>query len=281
MAKIKITCDSASDLPQALSRRYRIDTLPLKITLGKAHKRDQVDVDSRLACDYTEKTGLLPEISAVPVCDYRKAFLFYLSQGFTVIHISLSSAISGCYDNAREAASGLNGVYVVDSRSISSGSGQLALLAAELAGAEYRAEEIISALEDMKPHLEMSFVLQSSSYLRRSGKPGGLSALGNQLLRLKPEIFLKSGLIHRGRLFRGDMESAILSYVRSLMEGKHNIRTDRIFVTYAGVSRTTLDKVIGLLHQLQPFEEVLEAPARSVVSGRCGPSCLGLSYLTF
>lgn len=280
MAKIKITCDSAADLPQDLVSRYRIDALPLPIRMGGELRRDRVDVDADEAFAYTSQTGQLPAIAAVPDSLYREAFLRYLEEGYEVIHVSLSSGVSHCYQNAVDAVKGLSGVHIVDSCSVSTGVGQLAVLAAELAGAEYRPKEIVDALNEMKQKLEVSFLVQAPEYLRKGCKMGGLAAFGDKLLKLKPEIVLRRGMIHRGTPLHGDQEQSILSYVDRALRGRKNIQTDRIFITYSQVPQATLDKVKALLKQLQPFEEILEAPASSVVSGRWGPGCLGLSYLT-
>ena len=280
MAKIKITCDSACDLPRVLAERYRIQMLPMPVHLGEELHLDQIDVNCREACEHTEKTGLLPVISPVSPEAYRKAFLEYTAQGWEVIHISLSGAMSSCCCHAQAAARGLGNIHVVDSRSLSIGAGQLALLGAELAGADYRASEIVKALNALRDQLQTSFVLQQSQYLRRGSKPGGLSAFCDRLMHIKPQLILQKGLCHRGRPFRGDMEASILSYVRSSLEGRKNIQTDRIFLTYSQVPNSLLQKVRSLLLTLQPFEEILEAPAGSVIAQRGGPGCLGLSYLT-
>ena len=280
MAKIKITCDSASDLPPGLAQRYRIDILPLSIAMGSELRRDRIDVDLQDAADFTCQTGQLPRIEAVSSEAYRRAFSALTAQGWEVIHICMSGAISQCYRHAVQAAEGFPGVSVIDSRSISAGAGQLALLAADLAGADYRADEVVEAVEELKQKLEVSFLIQSPEYYRRGCRPGGLAAQSERMLKLKPEIILKKGSLRRGLPLRGDQETTILTYVKRALGGRKNIQTDRIFVTYSDLPRTTIEKVKALLKQLQPFEEILEAPASSVVSGRWGPGCLGLSFLT-
>lgn len=280
MANIKITCDSACDLPKGLAKRYRIDCFPLGIR--PSQKAGSIAADGR-ATD----TGVIsghpagfPKVVPLTAEDYRKAFEAYTAMGLEIIHIGLSSEISRCCCSAWEAAKDFKNVHIIDSRSISAGTGQLALLAAELASADYHAEEIVEALEDMKKRMEVSFVLQSPDRFCRCASLRGLPSAADRFFKRKPEIMLKKGVFHRERAFRGDMESTILAYVRKVLEGRKNIQTDRIFVTYSQVPRNILNQVIELLKQLQPFEEILEAPADPVFSGFCGTGCLGLSFLT-
>lgn len=280
MAKIKITCDSASDLPKALSQRYKIDVLPLGVTLGTEKRMDRVDVDAGELYAYSRKTGKLPSISPIAPEVYRKFFQSYLEQGYQVLHVSLSGHISDCYRNACIAAEDLPDVSVVDSSSLSAGAGQLAVLAAELADADYLGPEIANALNEMKKHLNVSFLLQSSAFFKKSGKSRKFSPAGEMLLHLKPEFSVRNGIFHMEKPLRGDLESTILNYVRRCLEGKTNIQPDRVFVTYSQVPQSILDKVTELLQKLQPFEQVVTVPASSAVSCRCGPGSLGLSFMT-
>ena len=280
MGKIKITCDSACDLPAALAERYHILQLPLSVSFGDYLRKDSAEVKEQDFYHYSEQTGNLPEIYPVSEKQYFECFKSYIDQGFQVLHVSLSGQLSKCYENACSAASALPKVAVVDSRSFSVGAGQLALLAAELVSADYRLNELADALNEMKQHLSMSCILRSSEFLHGNRKRGRLQLLGEHIFHLKPEIRLQNGKIIENCPFSGDMESAIFSYVRSLLAGKENIQTDRVFLTYSEVSGEVLERVRKLLRQLQPFEQILEVPEASAVSLRCGPGSLGLAFMT-
>ncbi len=279
MAKIKVTCDSTCDLTKELYNNYHIDVLPLGICLGDDLRFDGVDVTAQELYDYAQKTGTLPKTSAISVGVYADCFQKYIDEGCQIIHISLSSDISSCYQNACIAASQFPGdVFVVDSKSLSSGSGHLALLAVELAAADYRAQEIYDALNDMKSRIDVSFVLQTLDYLHKGGRCSGIAAFGANALRLRPEIVVGDGKMHVGKKFRGDMEKSIMAYVRARLANQDNIQLDRIFVTHSGVPAELVAKVMQLVRELQPFEQVIETKAGSTISSHCGPRCLGLAF---
>ena len=278
MAKIKVTCDSTCDLTKELYEKYNIDVLPLGVTLGDDFRYDSVNVTAQELYDYVAKTGVLPKTSAISVGEYLDKFQSYVEDGFDIIHISLSSDLSSCYQNACLAAKELGHVHVVDSRNLSTGSGHLAILAVELADADYTAEEIAKALDDMKSRVDVSFVLQTLEYLHKGGRCSGVAAFGANVLKLRPEIEVRDGGMHVGKKFRGDMEKSILSYVRSRLENRQNIQRDRIFVTHSGVPRELVEKVKALVKELQPFDQIIETVAGSTISSHCGPACLGLAF---
>ena len=277
---IKITCDSASDLPRSLWEPYRIHIFPMEVRLGKHCQQDQIELTSGDIYNYSQKTGRLPEVSAVPVSVYRKTFEDYIGQGFQVLHVSLSGKLSECYRNACLAARSLPGVSVIDSKSVSAGAGQLAMLASELASADYLLNELTDALNEMKEKMDVSCILQTPEYLHKIGHHSSISALLSGFFRLKPELMIRKGKIRPIHAFRGDLENSILSYVQNCISGRTNIQTDRIFITYSAVPLPVREKVKILLRQLQPFEEILEIPVSSAVSCRCGPGSLGLAFMT-
>lgn len=279
MANIQVTCDSTSDLTRQLYQQYHIDMLPLGVSMGDDFRRDCVDVSAQELYDYAQKSNQLPKTSAVSIGDYLDCFQKYVDQGAQVIHVSLSGEISSSYQNACIAAQTVGNVFVVDSRSLSTGSGQLAMLAVELANADYTAGEIAEALEEMKNRIDVSFVLETLEYLHKGGRCSGLAAFGANVLKIHPEIMVKDGTMHVGKKFRGDMEKSILAYVRSHLEGQKNIQPDRLFVTHSGVPGEIVSKVIALAGELQPFEQIIETRAGSTISSHCGPGCLGLAFL--
>lgn len=278
MLKIKITCDSTCDLSPELYARYNISVIPLCVAMGDRLCRDGVDVEPKELFSYVEETGKLPTTSAISVGEYTDFFRPFVEEGYEVVHINLSSELSSSHQNARIAAAELGNVFVVDSLSLSTGSGHLVILAAELASAGYDGAYITKALDDMKEKLDVSFIVQTLDYLHKGGRCSGLARFGANMLKLRPEIIMESGALHVGKMYRGSMEKTILDYVRGRLEHTERISYDRIFVTHSGVPADIVQKVISLVKELRPFEEVIETTAGSTISCHCGPNCLGVLF---
>ena len=278
MLKVKITCDSTCDLTPELYARYGVSVIPLCVALGDRLCRDGEDIAPEELFSYVEETGKLPTTSAISVGEYTDFFRPLVENGYEVVHINLSSELSSSHQNARIAAQAVGNVSVVDSQSLSTGSGHLVVLAAELASAGYDGAYIAKALNDMKGHLDVSFVLQTLDYLHKGGRCNGIARFGANMLKLRPEIIMENGTLHVGKLYRGSMEKSILDYVRGRLEGVGQVNYDRIFVTHSGVPREIVDQVIALVKELHPFEEVIETIAGSTISCHCGPCCLGVLF---
>jgi len=278
MPKIKITCDSTCDLNPELYNRYGISVIPLSVAMGDKLCRDGVDVTPEDLFSYVEETGKLPTTSAISVGEYEDFFRPFVAEGYEVVHINLSSELSSSHQNARLAAQEVGNVYVVDSRSLSTGSGHLVILAAELACAGYDGAYIARSLDDMKGHLDVSFVLQTLDYLHKGGRCSGMARFGANMLKLRPEIVMENGTLHVGKMYRGSMEKTILDYIRGRLENEKTVNYDRIFVTHSGVPAEIVEKAVALVKELRPFEEVIVTVAGSTISCHCGPACIGVLF---
>ena len=63
------------------------------VAMGDRLCRDGVDVQPKELFDYVEKTGKLPTTSAISVGEYADFFRPFVSEGYEVVHINLSSAL--------------------------------------------------------------------------------------------------------------------------------------------------------------------------------------------
>lgn len=280
MAKIKITCDSTCDLPQELCEKHNITVMPLNVGMGDQFYRDGADVTPEELFAYVDRTGKLPTTAAVSPGDYTDFFRPFVEDGYDVIHVNLSVELSVCYQNARLAAEELGHVIPIDSQNLSSGSGHLALAAAEMAEAGMSAQEIADRLNEMKQRLDVSFIIQTLDYLHKGGRCSGLAAFGANLLKIRPEIEVKHGAMQVGRKYRGSMEKTVLDYVRGRLEGRTDVETGRIFVTHSPMPHELVEKVMDLVKELHPFREVIESNAGCTISTHCGPACIGVLFFT-
>ena len=149
MRPIRIFVDSTADLSPELIAKYDLTVIPLYVTIGGKAYKDMYEIKAQDIFDNYNKNKELPKTAAVSVADYFEAFRPVVEAGYDIIHFNISSDFSACYKNACIVAGELGHVYPVDSRNLSTGIAQLALLAAEeaakAAAAELAAENAANA----------------------------------------------------------------------------------------------------------------------------------------
>ncbi|MDR0446087.1 MAG: DegV family protein [Oscillospiraceae bacterium] len=275
--KIKVTMDSACDLPPELLERYNIGVAPMTIVHGNETYKDGVGFSPQDLFRIVEGGGTCTT-TAINAAEYEAHFDEYLREYDAVIHINLSSEISACYQNALIAADGKS-AYPIDSRSLSSGSGLLAVEAAEMAENGEDARSIVRRLRELADKVETSFVIDTLKYLHRGGRCSGLTALGANILKLKPCIEMPNGKMDVGKKYRGVIDNVILQYIKDKLAGRNDIVYNRIFMTHTGVSEQTLENVRRTILECGPFENIHNTVAGCTISNHSGPGTLGVLFL--
>ncbi len=281
MAKVQILADTCCDLTPQLKEQFNVKTVPLYVLLGDSMYQDGVDIDPQMIYDHFEKTQQTPKTSATTVGDYMDFFKPFADEGKDMVYISLSSKMSCTLANARLAAEQLEGakIFCVDSMNLSTGIGLLVLHAAEMAESGASAEEIVASLEEMRPRVRASFVLDTLEYLHRGGRCSLLASVGASLLSLHPEIAVTDGSMASRAKYRGKMAMAAKKYAANLLLNADNIEKKRVFVTYTrDTAPEIVDAVVGEV-KAAGFETVIQTNAGSVITSHCGKNCIGFLFV--
>jgi len=278
--KIKISADSTCDLSPALLEKYDIGITPLYVIRDERSYADGTEIRPQDIFDHVAAGGDLCSTAAVSVADYETFFAEQLKTHDAVIHFHISGEMSSCHQNALIACAGMENVFSVDTKNLSTGIGQLVLYAAELAAqGGMTAQEIYDEVMAKREKLDVSFILDTLEYLRKGGRCSTVAALGANLLSLKPCIEVRDGVMGVGKKYRGQMAKCMVQYVRDRLEGRDDIDTGRIFITDStGFTPEEYEAIEAEVRRCQPFEEVLSTRAGCTISSHCGPRCIGILY---
>ena len=276
--RVRISADSTCDLSRAQVEQHHIQIHPLYVNLGDQSFRDGVNIHPEEIYHFFETTGKLPTTSAVTVGEYLDAFRALTRDDGELVHINLSSEFSCCYQNACIAASELEGVYVVDSKNLSTGSGHLVLEAAEMAEAGLSGAEIKQRLDDLAGRVRASFVIDNLLYLHKGGRCSSVAALGANLLKLKPCIEVQNGRMEVGKKYRGKYATALLEYVKDKLSDAR-VRDKRIFIPHTRTDPELVELVRRAVADTGLFQEIIETEAGCTITAHCGPNTLGILFI--
>lgn len=276
---IRVSADSTCDLSPELLREYGIEILPLYVVMeGQAYK-DGLEMTPDGIYAKVRETGKIGSTAAINVDEYLTFFTRMKETCDALIHFTISSEMSSCYQNACIAASQVGGVYVIDSRSLSTGIALQVLRACELARKDMAAEVIVSYLREMAARVDATFIPESLEYLKMGGRCSAATALSASLLRIKPCIQVRDGKMVVGKKYTGSMESVLMKYVKDRLNNLEDVDLSRVFITHSGMTDPAIvDKVREAVLATAPFEDVLISRAGCTVSMHCGPNTLGVLF---
>lgn len=279
---VKIIADSTCDLSKELIERYDITILPLHVHLGDEEYQDGANITPEEIYRWADENKTTPKTSAFSIDEVMDAFRTHAGEGDELVCLSIAGGMSAACNVMRLAAEELgieDRVFVVDSANLSTGIGLLVIEAALMVQAGKGAAEIAARLEELKPNVRASFVVDTLTYLHRGGRCSGVAALAGGVLQLHPRIAVHEGKMEPGKKYRGKMSSVIMSYVKEMEEDLKNAVPDRVFITHSGCDAAVVDEVRAYLESLNVFGEILETRAGAIISCHCGPGTLGVLFI--
>lgn len=282
MKKVAIIADTTCDLSVELKERYQINTFPLHIHLGDKEYSDGVDISPDDIYRWSDENKATPKTSAISPAEATDVLEAAMKDAESVICFCISDQMSSTGNVLRLAVQELEAedkVFVVDSKSLSTGIGLQIIEAAILAKQGMEAQEIVEKIKNITPRVRASFVVDTLTYLHRGGRCSGLAALAGGALKLHPLISVIDGKMLPGKKYRGKMERVIIEYVKDMEEELKLAKADRVFITHSGCDDAIIDAVKAELTALGRFQEILVTRAGSVITSHCGPGTLGVLFI--
>jgi DegV family protein with EDD domain len=192
---IRIVTDSTCDLPADVVSEYAISVVPLYINFGDESYLDGVELSRE------EFYTRLPDYDPAPTTAIPGPYAFervyeqLAAEGATeILSIHISESLSGTANAARLAAREASiPVTVVDSGSLSMGTGFLVWYAAQAASEGHSMDEIMTMLEELGSRTYVFAALDTLEFLRRSGRMNRVLATVGSWLQMKPLLKMHEG----------------------------------------------------------------------------------------
>lgn len=193
MSDYVLTCCSTVDLPKEYFEKnnipyacyhYMLDGQEYSDDLGQSIPYDEFY--SRIAA------GSMPTTSQINISEFMAFFEPFLQEGKDILHISMSSGISGTCNSALNAKAELMEKYpdrtikVVDSLAASSGYGLFLDTLVEMRDAGKSLEELYLFAEDNKLKLQHWFFSTDLTHFKRGGRISATAATLGNILNLCP-----------------------------------------------------------------------------------------------
>ena len=194
-----ISCCSTADLSKEHFERRNIPYVCFHYELDGVERIDDLGQSMPLKDFYAAMdAGAMTKTSQVNAEEYEAHFEKYLSQGLDIIHLTLSSGISGTVNSARIAAENLSEkyperkIYVVDSLCASSGFGLLADKLADLRDAGMTIDELYKWVEENKCKLQHWFFSTDLKFYIRGGRVSKTAGFIGGVLNICPMLNVNS-----------------------------------------------------------------------------------------
>ena len=188
-----ISCCSTVDIPESLLQElgirytyfhYSVDGVQYDDDFGKSMSSDELFKKMLAGAD--------TKTSQVSITEYMDYFRSILEEGKDIIHITLSSGISGTYNSAMLAKEELENdypdrkIYVIDSLTASGGYGLLVTTLADKKASGMNIDDLANWTEEHKLNLNGWFFTSDLTFFIRGGRVSKTSGFIGKTLNICP-----------------------------------------------------------------------------------------------
>lgn len=278
-----ITTDSCSDLSIQYLEKRNIGMIPLIFTIdGKDHFDDKSMSSEEFFA--LVRSGKMSKSSLINAARFEEFFTPLLEKGLDIIHISLSSELSGSHQNAVIAMDTLKEKYpdrkmnAIDSKSASLGGGLLVHLIANKKdkGASY--DEALTFGQENAPKICAWFTVDDLNHLLRGGRVSKSTAVIGTLLSIKPIMHIDdTGKIipmgkAKGR--KKSMKALVDEMAKSAVDPKNGT----VFISHADCEDEA-QHLAELVKERFNAKDVMVDVIGPVIGTHGGPGTLALFFI--
>lgn len=285
MNKFIITTDTTCDLPAEYVKKHNLRVIPLyysfdDVVYGDKNKLEPKDFYNKM------RAGSMPTTMAVNPDSARDVFTNLLNQGYDILHIAFSSALSGSCSVtttvARDLCEEIPGanIVVIDSLCASMGEGLLIHKAVKLKEAGKSIDEIADWLENNKLNLCHIFTVDDLHHLHRGGRVSKTAAIIGTLINVKPVLHVDN----EGRLVplnnvRGRKKAlvSLVDHMEKRISGYED-KNDIVFISH-GDSLDDAEYVASLVKDRFGIEDILIDYVSPTIGSHSGPGTIALFFM--
>ena len=274
---IKIVCDSMSDVPEVIIKKYDVEIVPLTVIFNGVEYIDGIDINNKQFYKMLRESEVMPKTSQVTYSQFKEVFEKYKDD--EVLYIGGSSSASGTYQSAVIAKNdGYENVHVFDTQNLSTGSALFVIKACEMREKGYSIEEIIENLNLLKGSEELIASVDTLEYLKKGGRISSTKAMIGNLLSIKPILTVENGLVSQKSQVRGKKHiySELVKYISDVY---NKDLEDKTVILGCGDNEEDLETLKNHLTEECKVKDVYNVNIGCGICSHAGPGVLIISCI--
>lgn len=203
MSQVSIVTDTTASIPEEILQRLNIHTAAYYIHRGREVLIDLVTIQRENFYQWMQSASVLPKTACPGPGDYLSLYkrLIFEKGVNKILSIHMTAKGSGAYDSACTAQSLLKEelpaiqLEVLDTENVAMAHGWMVIEAARAALRGVSLAAVKDVVEKMKPITRMIQTADTLKYLYMGGRIGRAQHMLGSLLRIKPLISMREGVI--------------------------------------------------------------------------------------
>ena len=272
--RVALVTDTACDLLAEQLAEYDIRLVSLRVATSQGEFRDRVEINADQVYELLKTE--LPKTSLPLPEDVTALYRQLRDEGATrILHICMSGGLSGTYNMVSILADETADLHVdvVDTQTLSCGTGLLVLEAAECLRQGMPVEDVIARLQEVRNHQLGAFVIRTLEYLRKGGRIGLVEGVVGSLLQIKPVIYVNDDGVY-ATLVKARGFAKALSAMQEEFFKRYQGRKVRVAIVH-GAALEDAKALLATFRQKLDVVSDMIAPVSPALAIHTGPGLLG------
>ncbi len=289
MNKIKIITDGCSDMKKEWREKYDIDYVPLTLIWDGKERVASADWDDFGVKELYDaiRAGVSVKSNQVSVKAFEEIFNKYLDEGYDIVYVGCTSALSGTVTTGMSVAKSIMEkregakIIVIDPPISCGGEALLAIEASKLAAQGLTAEEVAEKVTELGKRAYQVGTVDTLTYLKRSGRVKATAAFFGNLFGIKPILINGANGANvavkkvKGRKNALDLCVKMLYDSMNCADQTYPASEQTVYVGHADCPETAEYLKAEIEKTIKP-KEILVNDISAVIGASVGPTMIGL-----
>ncbi|HAX73935.1 MAG TPA: DegV family protein [Firmicutes bacterium] len=280
MSKVAIICDSTGCIPAEEIEKYGLNISYISLVFGQDVYREFIDMTPEQFIEKCASYPGLPTTTQPTPGATMELYESLLEQGYDdVIHITISSHLSGSYQTSVSCAEMVNPekIHIFDSRTVTYTQGMFGVYAAKMAQDGANVQEILTYLEMIRENNQFYAAIYDLTNLRKGGRLSNVEAALGNLLQIKPICQIQPDgsfqAIEKIRTFKKSLKRLVE------IGAEANLTEDYQLVVMHIANEESAKLVQAELREVYPNHEINIYNISLVVAAHGGPGAVAIGWV--
>lgn len=273
---LRVVTDASVDMPDGWEEKYQIEILPLNVRFGDETFTSEQITDSDTFYRMVQEKRIAPRTSLPSPGQIIDFYRKIANQGDTILSLHIASKMSGTFAAVQSAIRELANEFTIfpfDSGAGSAALGFMCRQARLLATAGVAPSSILANLETMKSRLILIFTLNTLEYAHLSGRISRLQAAVTSVLRIKPIVILRDGLLQMAEKVR----TRQTSLDRVIQIAKNSVQDTLVDIAIVHANDIkTAQSLVDQARKTFNIREIILTELSIPVAANLGPGTIGV-----
>ncbi|MDU4891265.1 MAG: DegV family protein [Clostridium sp.] len=275
--KVAIITDSNSGVSNDEAHSLGINVVPMPFYVNEKLYHENITINQDEFFKMLEQDLEISTSQPTPG-DILELWNRLLKEYDEIIHIPMSSGLSGSYMTAAALADDFNGkVFVINNKRISVTQRQSVLEAISLRNKDFSGKEIAELLNQYALNASIYITVDTLKYLKKGGRVTTSGAALGTVLNIKPVLQIQGDKLDAFKKARGRKQAMkiMIDALENDLKNRFNGKKISLYLAYSG-NKSLADDWEQMVKAAFPEYEIFSAPLPLSISCHIGSGAIGI-----